>query len=42
MKSAVIGSGIAGLTFAAAMHQLAPAVGLELYEHDFIMRFSKK
>jgi salicylate hydroxylase len=34
MQVAVVGAGIAGLTFAAAMGKLAPSVGVTLYERD--------
>jgi salicylate hydroxylase len=34
MQVAVVGAGIAGLTFAAAMHRLAPSAGVTLYERD--------
>ena len=34
MKIAVIGAGIGGLTFAAALRHLAPQIEVELYERD--------
>jgi 2-polyprenyl-6-methoxyphenol hydroxylase-like FAD-dependent oxidoreductase len=34
MKIAVIGAGISGLTFAAAMKRFAPGIQVELYERD--------
>jgi 2-polyprenyl-6-methoxyphenol hydroxylase-like FAD-dependent oxidoreductase len=34
MQVAVVGAGIAGLTFAAAMNRLAPSAGVTIYEQD--------
>ena len=34
MKIGVVGAGISGLTFAAAMHQLSPDTTVELFERD--------
>ena len=34
MRVAVVGAGVAGLTFAAAMRKFAPAVEVALYERD--------
>ena len=34
MKIAVIGAGVSGLTFAAAMRRFAPKTQVELYERD--------
>src|SRR5579871_4990931 len=34
MQVAVVGGGIAGLTFAAAMRKLAPSAGVTLYERE--------